>query len=50
VGEEELMRVLEDLWAFSQVSNLARDERINYRYYKTTHLDNVEMPPLSFLT
>ena len=44
------MRVLEDLWAFSQVSNLARDEKIDYRYYKTMDLDNAKMPPRSFLT
>jgi len=50
MGEEELMRVSEDLWAFSQVSNLARDERIDDRYYKRMHLDNAEMPSLNFLT
>lgn len=50
VGEDELVRVSEDLWAFSQVSNLATDERIDDKYYKMMHLDDTEMPPLSFIT
>ena len=29
---------------------MARDEIIDYRYYKMMHLDNAKMPPLSFLT
>ncbi|WVZ12715.1 hypothetical protein V8G54_017245 [Vigna mungo] len=31
-------------------SNLASDERIDDKYYKTMHLDDAEMPPLSFVT
>jgi len=50
VGEEELMKVSEDLWRFSQVSNLAKDERIEEKYYKMMHLDDAEMPPLSLVT
>ncbi|XP_014503032.2 uncharacterized protein LOC106763348 [Vigna radiata var. radiata] len=50
VEEEELMKVWEDLWAFSQFSNLASDERIDDKYYKMMHLDDAEMPPLSFVT
>ncbi|BAT99617.1 hypothetical protein LR48_Vigan06g085600 [Vigna angularis] len=50
VEEEELMKVSEDLWAFSQFSNLASDERIDDKYYKMMHLDDAEMPPLSFVT
>ncbi|KAG5087537.1 hypothetical protein JHK86_000149 [Glycine max] len=38
VGEDEL------------VSNLATDERTDDRYYKMMHLDDTEMPPLSFIT
>ncbi|KAH1234475.1 Inositol-tetrakisphosphate 1-kinase 1 [Glycine max] len=50
VREDELVRVSEDLRRFSQVSNLATDERIDDRYYKMMHLDDTEMPPLSFIT
>ncbi|XP_020206206.1 inositol-tetrakisphosphate 1-kinase 1 [Cajanus cajan] len=50
VEEEELVRVSEDLLSFSQVSNLATDERIDDRYYKKMQLDDTEMPPLSFVT
>lgn len=50
VEEEELMKVSEDLWLFSQFSNLASDERIDDKYYKMMHLDDAEMPPLSFVT
>lgn len=51
VEEDELIAVSEDLLSFSQVSNLATDERIDeYKYYKKMHLDDAEMPPLSFIT
>ncbi|XP_027361739.1 LOW QUALITY PROTEIN: inositol-tetrakisphosphate 1-kinase 1-like [Abrus precatorius] len=50
VEEDELVGVSEDLLSFSQVSNLATDERIDDKYYKMMHLDDAEMPPLSFLT
>ncbi|CAJ1931118.1 unnamed protein product [Sphenostylis stenocarpa] len=50
VGEEELMRVSQDLWAFSQVSNLGSNERTDEKYYKKMHLDDAEMPPPDFLT
>ncbi|KAL9322246.1 hypothetical protein ACSQ67_010299 [Phaseolus vulgaris] len=36
-------------WGEREVSNLARDERIDYRYYKMMLLDNVEMPPRASL-
>lgn len=32
------------------MSNLATDERTDDRYYKMMHLDDTEMPPLSFIT
>lgn len=50
VEEDELVGVAEDLLSFSQVSNLATDERIDDRYYKMMHLDKSEMPPLGFIT
>ena len=36
--------------SFSQVSNLATNERTDDKYYKKMHLDETEMPPQSFLT
>ncbi|XP_020204272.1 inositol-tetrakisphosphate 1-kinase 1 [Cajanus cajan] len=50
VEEKKLVRVSEDLLSFSQVSNLTTDERIDDRYYKMMQLDDIEMPPLSFVT
>ncbi|KAL9324146.1 hypothetical protein ACSQ67_009003 [Phaseolus vulgaris] len=50
VGERGVCEGFGAFMGVLRVSNLARDERIDYRYYKTMHLDNVEMPPLSFLT
>ena len=39
-----------DLLSFSQVSNLASNERIDDKYYKKMNLDDTEMPPQSFMT
>ncbi|GMN30533.1 hypothetical protein TIFTF001_002843 [Ficus carica] len=50
VSEEEKVRSLEGLLSFSQVSNLATNERTDDKYYKKMHLDETEMPPQSFLT
>ncbi|KAF7829209.1 inositol-tetrakisphosphate 1-kinase 1-like [Senna tora] len=47
---EDKLAVSEDLLAFSQVSNLATNERIDDMYYKMMHLDDTEMPPVSFIT
>ncbi|KAJ7943846.1 Inositol-tetrakisphosphate 1-kinase [Quillaja saponaria] len=47
---EEKLEVSEALLSFSQVSNLANNERIDDKYYKLMHLDDTEMPPQSFLT
>ncbi|KAJ1395649.1 Inositol-tetrakisphosphate 1-kinase [Sesbania bispinosa] len=50
VEEDKLVGVSENLLSFSQVSNLATNERIDDKYYKMMHLDDAEMPPLSFIT
>ncbi|XP_061365678.1 inositol-tetrakisphosphate 1-kinase 1-like [Gastrolobium bilobum] len=50
VEEDKLAGFSADLLAFSQVSNLAIHERIDDKYYKMMHLDDAEMPPLSFIT
>ncbi|KAJ7953434.1 Inositol-tetrakisphosphate 1-kinase [Quillaja saponaria] len=47
---EEKLEVSEALLSFSQVSNLANNERIDDKYYKLMHLDDTEMPPHSFIT
>ncbi|KAI4314499.1 hypothetical protein L6164_027402 [Bauhinia variegata] len=47
---EDKLRVSEDLLSFSQVSNLATNERIDDKYYKRMQLDDTEMPPQSFIT
>lgn len=49
VSEEEKLGSLEGLLSFSQVSNLATNERTDDKYYKKMHLDETEMPPQSFL-
>ncbi|XP_050378898.1 inositol-tetrakisphosphate 1-kinase 1 [Argentina anserina] len=50
VSEEEKLGSLEGLLSFSQVSNLATNERTDDKYYKMMHLDDTEMPPQSFIT
>ena len=35
---------------FSQVSNLASNEKADEKYYKMMQLDDCEMPPLQFIT
>ncbi|KAI4328053.1 hypothetical protein L6164_020446 [Bauhinia variegata] len=47
---EDKVGVSEDLLSFSQVSNLASNERIDDKYYKRMQLDDTEMPPQSFIT
>ncbi|KAK4252733.1 hypothetical protein QN277_014470 [Acacia crassicarpa] len=47
---EEKLAVSGDLLSFSQVSNLATNERIDEMYYKLMRLDNTAMPPLNFIT
>ncbi|PON48298.1 Inositol-tetrakisphosphate 1-kinase [Parasponia andersonii] len=49
VSEEEKLGRLEGLLSFSQVSNLATNERTDDKYYKKMHLDETEMPPQSLL-
>ncbi|XP_062073571.1 inositol-tetrakisphosphate 1-kinase 1-like [Humulus lupulus] len=49
VSEEEKVGSLEGLLSFSQVSNLATNERTDDKYYKKMHLDETEMPPQSLL-
>ncbi|KAL5550999.1 hypothetical protein UlMin_001175 [Ulmus minor] len=49
VSEEEKVGSLDGLLSFSQVSNLATNERIDDKYYKKMHLDDTEMPPQSLL-
>ncbi|KAF3449393.1 hypothetical protein FNV43_RR10121 [Rhamnella rubrinervis] len=50
VSEEEKLGSLDGLMSFSQVSNLATNERIDDKYYKMMHLDDTEMPPQSLIT
>nr|DAD17824.1 TPA_asm: hypothetical protein HUJ06_019287 [Nelumbo nucifera] len=47
---EENLGSLEDSLSFSQVSNLTTQYRNNDHYYENMHLENAEMPPLSFIT
>lgn len=49
VSEEEKLRSLDGLMSFSQVSNLATNERIDDKYYKLMRLDDAQMPPQSFI-
>ncbi|XP_043693926.1 inositol-tetrakisphosphate 1-kinase 1-like [Telopea speciosissima] len=47
---EEKLGSFEGTLSFSQVSNLTTQERNDDNYYETMHLDDAEMPPLSFIT
>lgn len=47
---EDKLAVSGDLLSFSQVSNLATNERIDDMYYKMMRLDHTAMPPLTFIT
>ncbi|KAF8379053.1 hypothetical protein HHK36_028480 [Tetracentron sinense] len=47
---EEKLKSLEASLSFSQVSNLTTQERNNDNYYEMTHLEEAEMPPISFIT
>ncbi|XP_040985893.1 inositol-tetrakisphosphate 1-kinase 1-like [Juglans microcarpa x Juglans regia] len=47
---EEKLGVSESVLSFSQVSNVASNEKVDDKYYKMMHLDDTEMPPQSFLT
>ncbi|XP_058104026.1 inositol-tetrakisphosphate 1-kinase 1-like [Magnolia sinica] len=49
VSEENLDRS-EGSLSFSQVSNMTPEDRSDDRYYETMHLEESEMPPLSFIT
>ncbi|KAF7809484.1 inositol-tetrakisphosphate 1-kinase 1-like [Senna tora] len=46
---EDKLEFSEDLLSFSQISNLATNERIDDKYYEMMHLDDTEMPPQSFI-
>lgn len=46
---EDKLEFSEDLLSFSQISNLAANERTDDKYYKMMHLDDTEMPPQSFI-
>ncbi|KAK4804250.1 hypothetical protein SAY86_004067 [Trapa natans] len=46
---EEKLGSLEGSLSFSQVSNLATNERSDESYYKLMNLEDAEMPPQSFL-
>ncbi|GAB4857851.1 Inositol-tetrakisphosphate 1-kinase [Ancistrocladus abbreviatus] len=46
---EDKLESLGGLLTFSQVSNLASNERIDDKYYKKMHLDDCEMPPQKFI-
>ncbi|CAN6678005.1 unnamed protein product [Malus baccata var. baccata] len=50
VSEEEKLGSLDGLMSFSQISNLANNERTDDKYYKMMQLDDTEMPPQSFIT
>ncbi|BBN67914.1 Inositol 1,3,4-trisphosphate 5/6-kinase family protein [Prunus dulcis] len=50
VSEEEKLGSLDGLLSFSQISNLANNERTDDKYYKMMQLDDTEMPPQSFIT
>ncbi|KAK4261463.1 hypothetical protein QN277_004456 [Acacia crassicarpa] len=47
---EDKLDFSKDLLSFSQISNLAANERIDDKYYEMMHLGDTEMPPQSFLT
>ncbi|KNA13708.1 hypothetical protein SOVF_113790 [Spinacia oleracea] len=47
---EEKLESLGGLVTFSQVSNLASNEKTDEKYYKKMHLDDCEMPPQEFIT
>ncbi|KAL9231187.1 hypothetical protein vseg_006444 [Gypsophila vaccaria] len=47
---EEKLESLGGLVTFSQVSNLATNERTDEKYYKLMQLDDCEMPPHRFIT
>ena len=47
---EEKLESLGGLVTFSQVSNLASNEKTDEKYYKMMHLDDCEMPPQEFIT
>ncbi|XP_040989622.1 inositol-tetrakisphosphate 1-kinase 1-like [Juglans microcarpa x Juglans regia] len=50
ISEENLGTVSESVLSFSQVSNIATNEKVDDKYYKMMHFDDTEMPPQSFLT
>lgn len=47
---EEKLESLGGLVTFSQVSNLASNEKTDEKYYKMMRLDDCEMPPQEFIT
>lgn len=47
---EEKLASLEGSLSFSQVSNLTTHERNDENYYETMNLEEIEMPPQSFIT
>ncbi|XVF52330.1 hypothetical protein PTKIN_Ptkin05aG0010000 [Pterospermum kingtungense] len=47
---EEKLKSVEGSLPFSQVSNLATHEKSEDKYYKMMHLEDAELPPLSFMT
>ncbi|KAJ0111355.1 hypothetical protein Patl1_03536 [Pistacia atlantica] len=47
---EEKLKGLEGSLSFSQVSNLATNERINENYYEMMHLEDIQLPPQSLIT
>ncbi|KAF5185280.1 Inositol-tetrakisphosphate 1-kinase [Thalictrum thalictroides] len=47
---EEKLASLEGSLSFSQISNLTGQDRQDENYYEAMHLDEAEMPPLSFIT
>ncbi|XP_044502526.1 inositol-tetrakisphosphate 1-kinase 1-like [Mangifera indica] len=47
---EEKLKGLEGSLSFSQVSNLATNEKIDENYYEMMHLEDTQLPPQSFIT
>lgn len=47
---EEKLTVSECVLSFSQVSNIATNDRVDDKYYKMMRLDDTEMPPQCFIT
>ncbi|XP_077234301.1 inositol 1,3,4-trisphosphate 5/6-kinase family protein [Tasmannia lanceolata] len=47
---DETLDSSEGSMSFSQVSNMTTQDRSNDNYYETMHLEDTEMPPLSFIT